>query len=1075
MSGLSVAAKNILREIACMSYGSREGTKGGRGNLGILTLSDGKIRIVKFNTHGEKSGGDAAITSSDRLRTLLHDLSLEANLDEGAQRRIEGLLQVARDGTLRSGRKLLDRTIAASVVELIAGKDIWKEVLAVYRKDKYTSASKTDFDIVKVGEDTANARTLGAVGRHTAEKIGELREGAVFPFYGKCDASGPYDKICGLMKRVIPPAGTFTNALAKMSCSSEELKALMGRCALRLQAVKYRACHTAEETAAFVKGRLERCAPGSTAEEILSDLDGVLKFCVDNGGGEDGLLVDCLREMMLAELTGSGASDDIHTTQVSFNGVVRDCTGSANALKALKTVLGKSEEQPKDIPSARPRLRTIAPDGNLSGDVAEKVHERLCKLLADGQPIADRVSRLGGSPAEIKESIRRNLEQDKDLMPRPANIGKLVENLGAEARKSQKKDVVGNAVGFHKEFLRKMGSSDVLGKYTVNGKPVPVGEAEVQALEGKAETSKPGRVRVTYSNDGKGGLAHEVSKDALAFMRQLEQLVPDPKKRHFLTMLMGMESPSAMMAFQRPRMFGYPFDSEGVFGMIGRGYSEMSDADDSRYDLTVEGDALVLRERINVSPSLGRLLLPGGEDVTLGQGGKNKPIPVLSNWYEITTRIDLSKPVDADGIPVFSQTVVSEKTIAYENMEMFARTADEHQEAGDFYVRLSADGTRLESAGQRNILRGSASEAENNRVRDFLKGCIIAYYGSEAGIPAEVKAQMTNFNGGGHPLSAKRIGLIWNAIQLNRIGKMSPNELRDDPYVARTLMRNGRQFKCQDATINGWSRRFTPWATEKDPEFFRKDCEKNVRPRAFFEWIKALRDELRPGVEGRPFEKDILRTTSFAYGSGPRVSYQDISAKTKSPVERLRRRAENDIASFVTGGKVRDFRKLDHGQRNLALFVKANMSQELSCLSAYGVHDRNENEFEFPRNPDTAVLRYSVDFTPDGGLVFRFVKSIEIKGVIYKGSDDFERSFNSTDGKSRKLYEEVTVSYSKEEVENIEKANFEELQKVFRDYGKRQDERRDSATIEKDVRAHLPKEFLVNPKVELNFAFDIDG
>ena len=1075
MSGMSVAAKNIVREIACMSYGSREGTKGGRGNLGLLKMSNGDFRIVKFNTHGEKSDGAAAITSSDNLRTLLHALSLEANLDQNTQTRINHLLQVSPEGAPRQGTKLLDRTITATVVELIAGKGIWKEVLAAYRKDKYTSASRTDFDTVKGGDgdvNTANARTLSSVGKHSWEKIVEFRETAKRQFYAFRGRIGLdiYGKVCDLMKKVVPKEGTFTETLAKMNCSSAELTDLMGRCALRLTAVKYGANHTAKETADFVKqnGLLGKCAPGSTAEDVLTDLEGVLKFCADNGEGEDNdaLLISCLQEMMLEELTGSGASDDIHTTQVAFKGEVRDFTGSANALKALKAVLGKFEKQPEDVPPVQPRLRTISSAGKIFDDVAERVHERLRKLVEDNVLAEDDVRRLGGSPVEIKESVRRKLAKDKDLMPGPANIGNLIENLGRAARKSQKKDVVGNAVGFHTEFLRKMAASTVLDKYTINGKPVPVGEANVQALNGRTRPGKGGStVKVSYSEDD----GRDVSKNALAFMRQLEQHVQDPVKRHFLTLLMGMEDPAVTLAMSHPEHFG--LDAGSQLGLVSRGYNPtIISTDDNRYDLSFEDGFAVLRTRVNVSPSLSRVPLPGGGDVTLGMGAENKSIPVLSNWYEITTRIDLSKPVDADGVPVFSQTVVCEKAkkTAYENMEMFARAADEHREAGDFYVRLSADGTRLESAGSRNILRGSASAAENNRVRDFLRECVIAYYGSEANIPAEVKAQMTNFNGGGHPLSAKRIGLIWNAIQLDRIGKMSPDELRDDPYVARTLMRNGRQFRSGDSTINEWNKALDmTWPDETDPGFFRTDCEQNVSPKAFLTCMKSLHDEYREGA-GETWGTVLRSITSFTYGSGTRVSYKDLSEKQGGTPEAVRRRMENDIASFVTGGKVRDFRKLDRGQRNLALFLKANLNGKTAGLSKFGIHNRNfKYEGEGPSH-------YSVDFTSDGGLKFRYVKSADLTKVVWNGVSMFIREFDPADGKRHGYYEEVTVSYSKEEVENITKADFEALEKTFQQFGKKKNDQRDDATVEKDVREHLPKEFLVNPKVELNYAFDID-
>lgn len=105
-------------------------------------------------------------------------------------------------------------------------------------------------------------------------------------------------------------------------------------------------------------------------------------------------------------------------------------------------------------------------------------------------------------------------------------------------------------------------------------------------------------------------------------------------------------------------------------------------------------------------------------------------------------------------------------SVALEELEAFANFAREHQNAGDFYMKFAANGKTLTSAGSRNILRGSGSVAENNDVRQRLMECVTDLYDGK--IPPSVKQVMTGFDGKGHPLSAKRVALIKDAIDLER-------------------------------------------------------------------------------------------------------------------------------------------------------------------------------------------------------------------------------------------------------------------------------------------------------------------
>ena len=86
---LNPASQRLLVEIASQAYGSgrNEGVKGGAGRVGILTGSDGRAHVVKFNTNlSERLFGssktDYMIDSCNRLRAELVKLADEAGLDD---------------------------------------------------------------------------------------------------------------------------------------------------------------------------------------------------------------------------------------------------------------------------------------------------------------------------------------------------------------------------------------------------------------------------------------------------------------------------------------------------------------------------------------------------------------------------------------------------------------------------------------------------------------------------------------------------------------------------------------------------------------------------------------------------------------------------------------------------------------------------------------------------------------------------------------------------------------------------------------------------------------------------------
>lgn len=421
------------------------------------------------------------------------------------------------------------------------------------------------------------------------------------------------------------------------------------------------------------------------------------------------------------------------------------------------------------------------------------------------------------------------------------------------------------------------------------------------------------------------------------------------------------------------------------------------------------------------------------------------------------------------------------KEIATANLKAFVRFADEHQDAGDFYVRLSADGTGLESAGSRNIFRGSASKRENDQVRAFLRENVIAYYGSEANIPDSVKAEITGINGGGHPLSAKRIDRIWTAIELDRTDKLDLEQLFTDQGVARARMRSGSMFRCKNVQLSNelTKTRRTPlrnnWTKEKDPEVFQKAFKKDIGLWPFYDCAVLLHTinkqfKEKPASVSNQWTLDLTRTSRFVLGSQQCV-YKYPEGKNQVDRDKaVQRQAENDIASFVTGGKVKDFNLLNDAQRKLAFFVKANLNQTKEGLSMKSPHRNPEvTDLEFTIDQQelgNANTTYSVDFTSDGGLSFKFLRTGKIKACAVQGDDVELMSAQS------RCYEQVTVTYSKDDVANICTADFEQFSSAYESCA---DKNRNS---KQDVKMNalykeLPKPFRVNPKVTLDFAMDI--
>ena len=120
--------------IAQMAHGSGwfEGTRGGRGHMGLIKTADGRERVIKFDTHGGTSRDRAAAMSSDNLRRKLWDIANGAgnNLSDAVRNEIRTKLGLSADGTPPRFKSLLDRKVVAQVLTLIGGKELWNAALS---------------------------------------------------------------------------------------------------------------------------------------------------------------------------------------------------------------------------------------------------------------------------------------------------------------------------------------------------------------------------------------------------------------------------------------------------------------------------------------------------------------------------------------------------------------------------------------------------------------------------------------------------------------------------------------------------------------------------------------------------------------------------------------------------------------------------------------------------------------------------------------------------------------------------------------------------------------------------------
>lgn len=125
------ADRKDLNAIARYAYGSGffgEGEGGGRGEMGLLRGSDGRMRVIKFNTHWGEGGNvtQEQVNSSNLLRDQILALARSLGKSDEIVQRIRAELGLAPDND-NPPQTLLTRKVVARVVKMI-DKDIWQNV-----------------------------------------------------------------------------------------------------------------------------------------------------------------------------------------------------------------------------------------------------------------------------------------------------------------------------------------------------------------------------------------------------------------------------------------------------------------------------------------------------------------------------------------------------------------------------------------------------------------------------------------------------------------------------------------------------------------------------------------------------------------------------------------------------------------------------------------------------------------------------------------------------------------------------------------------------------------------------------
>lgn len=138
---------DTLHDIARMAWGSSEKDNGGRGYMGVIKDEQGRLRVIKYDTHFNQSSSANKNDLSQReaaqlLRDILVEIADRSEIGGADLNAIRSKLGMGGDNAGDPPKKLLERTVVASVVKMI-DKDIWSKAIG---KDanikKYSSKNK---------------------------------------------------------------------------------------------------------------------------------------------------------------------------------------------------------------------------------------------------------------------------------------------------------------------------------------------------------------------------------------------------------------------------------------------------------------------------------------------------------------------------------------------------------------------------------------------------------------------------------------------------------------------------------------------------------------------------------------------------------------------------------------------------------------------------------------------------------------------------------------------------------------------------------------------------------------------
>ena len=1047
---LSVGARSALLEIGRMAYGSREGAKGGKGHIGLLN-ADGQPRVIKFDTHGGATGGDSAVQSGNDMRKLLVTISQGAGLPSGTLKEIRKALGLPPNGDIGAEPPtgLLDRAATAKVVELIGGKEIWKEVEASFDKSEYKSRGDTSFESVAnqpVGEDTNNAKTLEKVETVTAETLEgrfEDLERLLEKLAGECPGMN-LAAARRLLRRTLTDGDAINAMLVNLgslkAATEDDLSVALVKMLVNIAVAN----HGDADVNAMLKflnlSLLGESRPGLTfaycaGVKLNAEL---LDWCGKNAAvfgveNADDMKAAVLQRLFEQDLRGASPDYTVATEKITFGDKTIEVKGTRNGLDALKAALGV--DQPK-----KGAFTVLSGSGRATN--FRKEFDRTRIVERDGVKYTDEVY-----PAYRKFLNPQRIRNTADLAQ------KITDRCMEDFRKRYEGQTLAQGHGFEDEFLREMTSSDKVGVYTIDGKPVPTSRlVRPKSLPlGDTDAIKDGSS--TYRVKTAEGSAQDVSADSLTLMAAIEKLVPDAQTRFLLTMIIGQNEPVAGLIKDDPAAFGISKrDAENVLAaQTGTGcrVTELLDASTRRFDLSVEhgrdGDYAVVKEYVNVSPTFGSI---DGVKADSTNGGAG--ISLAENWVEVTFKIRMGGEnagnllIEENAAPTLTTSVRQlgvdplAKRTARENIMQFVAEAKAHGNQAGYYLKLSADGIGLTSAGSRNIFRGSVSRTENNEVRARLKNLITAYYGSKYAIPPLVQQAMTNFTGEGNPLSAERVDKIWRAMEVDRVLSMSPEEFMKDPEAAFVLADSGGSLIIPDE----WRQELK----EHGYDLSEKALAKGLKTRqetarnttVTLNVSKALAEMVKSGDlvhSGKQWAKDVSRCSVIRIGDTDfnaseyylkRIDFHKGNGDLSQAKELAERDVElevtNRLVRFISKGRYGDVAQLqdspDEKMKKLLFFAKAHMDQYSlgeaanAALTSLNVMGTSKHD-----------IAYGVQFGADGGLVFSHSDLRDFTKLDYAMETGGSQSLE-VDLEEGRRWQAIKMSYSKGQLDGILNSDF---------------------------------------------------